>query len=67
MSHFTWSRLSWEGLLYLWLLRWLQVTIAAKISSTEPIKFTASTGSSLAATAVTAAYAIAAANQLLGK
>ena len=46
------------------LLLWLRVTIAAKTSSTEVINFTARAGSSLAATAVTAAYATAAANPL---
>ena len=46
---------------------WLRGTIAANTLSTEAIKFTARAGSSLAATAVKAAYATAAANQLLGK
>ena len=41
--------------------------MAANTMSTEAIKITARAGSSLASTAVKAAYATAAANQLLGQ
>ena len=43
------------------------VNIAVNTSSTEAINFTATAGSSLPSTAVTDAYATAAAHVLLGK
>ena len=53
--------------LWLWLLQWLCVSIGAIISSSETINYKATTASTLAGTAVTAAYATAALNPLLGK
>ena len=52
---------------WLWLLLRLLVNIAANTASTEAFISTATTGSLLAATAVTAACATAAAGPLLGK
>ena len=46
---------------------WLHVNIAANTASTEAINYTATAGSTLPATSVTAAYAIAAAGPLLAK
>ena len=56
-----------KKLLLLWLLLWLRVNISANTDSTEAINSPAIAGSTLAATAATAAYATGAADPLLGK